>query len=309
MAGVLSIPFTIASGSAFPERSLILFLASGVILFTLLSATVFLPLISSGEAILGEQNHYISTEEAKRKLLLAAVKKIREELNEKSNPASHELLAEYKRRFRQIHPSELSNVQDARAFQQTVTDVRLMAIKAERAYIHELVGKNRLDEDVFSTFEKALDHREEALSNNVRSETLFFFGLLGRAWRRVWFHTRKDKEEKIARIRLSRGIQMKAMQVALESLADFAKEARNPDAVNWVIEDYKRMIEKVKHPISVYDEKAEEQKEELRLRVVDVQRAEIHKMYENGEIGREQAKELRRFINYVESMTLYEYEE
>lgn len=309
MAGVLSIPFTIASGAAFPERSLILFLASGVILFTLLAATVFLPLVSGGEAIAGEPNHYISTEEAKRKLLLAAVKKIREELNEKSNPASHELLAEYKRRFRQIHPSELSNVQDARSFQQSVTALRLMAIKAERAYIHDLMGKNRLDEDVFSTFEKALDHREEALSDNVRSETLFFFGLLGRAWRRVWFHTRKDKEEKIARIRLSRGIQLKAMQVAMGSLVDFAKEARNPDAVNWVIEDYKRLIEKVKHPISVYDEKAEEQKEELRLRVVDVQRAEIHRMYENGEIGRDQAKELRRFINYVESMALYEYEE
>lgn len=51
MAGVLSIPYIINTGEAFPERSLILFLAAGVILFTLIAATVFLPLNYSREKI------------------------------------------------------------------------------------------------------------------------------------------------------------------------------------------------------------------------------------------------------------------
>src|SRR5690606_25374110 len=49
MAGVLSIPLLVEGGAAFPERSLILFLAAGVILFTLIAATVFLPLLSKAE--------------------------------------------------------------------------------------------------------------------------------------------------------------------------------------------------------------------------------------------------------------------
>jgi len=50
MAGVLSIPYFLMSGNPFTERSLILFLAAGVILFTLLVATLFLPLLSGVEA-------------------------------------------------------------------------------------------------------------------------------------------------------------------------------------------------------------------------------------------------------------------
>ncbi|BBP92273.1 hypothetical protein BsIDN1_58910 [Bacillus safensis] len=44
LAGAFSIPFTLADGSPFPERHLIIFLAAGVILCTLILASVLLPL-------------------------------------------------------------------------------------------------------------------------------------------------------------------------------------------------------------------------------------------------------------------------
>ena len=56
-----------------------------------------------------------------------------------------------------------------------------------------------------------------------------------------------------------------------------------------------------------YEEIMEEQKEELRIKVMDVERSKIHELYQSGEISREQARELRRFINYIESVTLYEH--
>jgi CPA1 family monovalent cation:H+ antiporter len=42
---------------------------------------------------------------------------------------------------------------------------------------------------------------------------------------------------------------------------------------------------------------------------MDIERSEIHKMYEAGKIDREQARELRRFINYIETVTLHEHVE
>lgn len=49
MVGVLSIPFFTSTNDLFPERSLIIFLAAGVILLTLIMATIFLPVLSRGK--------------------------------------------------------------------------------------------------------------------------------------------------------------------------------------------------------------------------------------------------------------------
>ncbi|KYH28698.1 MULTISPECIES: hypothetical protein [Clostridium] len=66
------------------------------------------------------------------------------------------------------------------------------------------------------------------------------------------------------------------------------------------------MINKLKSANLQYNDKKEEQKEELRIKVIDFERCQIRAMYELGEISNKQAKELRRFINYIESVTLYE---
>lgn len=65
----------------------------------------------------------------------------------------------------------------------------------------------------------------------------------------------------------------------------------------------------IKKDVAPYDEKLEDLKEILRIKVIDVERYEIQKMVETGEISSEQAKELRRYINYIEGVTLYEYSE
>lgn len=69
------------------------------------------------------------------------------------------------------------------------------------------------------------------------------------------------------------------------------------------------MIAELKRPALRYDEKNEELKEELRIKVMDIQRSKIHSMFESGEINRAQAKQLRRFINYIENITLHEHAE
>ncbi|GJM83494.1 hypothetical protein HMSSN139_59900 [Paenibacillus sp. HMSSN-139] len=79
--------------------------------------------------------------------------------------------------------------------------------------------------------------------------------------------------------------------------------------LQFVILDYKRAIARVKGASAHFNEKSEAQKEELRLLVMDAERAEISRMFENGDIHREQARELRRTINQIESITLYEHEE
>jgi len=307
MAGVLSIPFVIQNGEAFPHRSLILFLAAGVILFTLIVATVFLPLLSKEEQTAGEEPSVLNLTEAKSRILLAAIQKIKVEMTEENAAVAYELMDEYKRMFAKYKQEQTSNTD---AFQKKVREVRLTALRAERQYIQEMMGQGRMDEELFATFEKSLDYREDALSNNVRSGILFIIGRSKRAWLR--FLGQNRQETRLAELRvLGRDIQIKTLQNAVKKLEEYSRQSEmdQTEVLSIVIADYNRLIRRLKRPTVHYNEKSEEQKEELRIKVMDIERSEIHRMYEAGDINKEQAKELRRFINYIESVTLYEHVE
>lgn len=305
MAGVLSIPFFLASGEAFPEHSLILFLAAGVILFTLILATAFLPTLVKGDLAEGDTVNQIDLNQAKSKLLLAAIKKIRLEINEENASVAYELIDEYKVTFKKIQYKQNSIKQDANSYQQKITELRLMALKTERKYIHEVMKKNGMHDDVFEAFEKSLDYRKQALSGNLRSGTLYIIGKIIIEWKRFSGHSREKEETKLANLRLGKDIQLNALGVALQHLEKYAKEHERTDIVFVVISDYKSMINRLKRPTARFNEKSEEQKEELRIKVMDIQRSEINVMYESGEISRVKATELRKYVNYIESVILH----
>lgn len=308
MAGVLSIPFFVESGAAFPERSLILFLAAGVILFTLIVATVFLPILSVRETEDGMSLNQLELSEARQKLFLATTKAIRSRMNEENASASYELIDEYKLMFHQTDDQRL-NEKGSSSYQQEMTRIRLIALRIERKYIYDVMNKAGMDEAVFETFETTLDHREDALSNNARSGMKYLIGKVIRAWKHMRRYRDKGDETRLAKIRLARDIQLNASRAALRKLEAYAKAYEKKEIMDEVIADYKRMINKLKTRKSRFSERNEEQKEELRIEVMDAQRAEIHEMFVSGKISGEQARELRRFVNYMEAVTLYEHVE
>ncbi|WP_409290801.1 Na+/H+ antiporter [Peribacillus sp. SCS-37] len=306
MAGVLSIPMAIDSGADFPERSLILFLAAGVILFTLIAATILLPILSKEESS-GEQDEYIDIDEAKKRLLIAGIRKLHSEVNEENETAAYELIEEYKFMFQQVSPSSTED-QDTDRYQDKMNELRLEAIKTERDYIEKELEDGDIDQETYDLLQKFFDYREEALSRNAQSGFSYLIGKMVRAWRRFRGRHPKETEAMEAKWRLGQSVQMEALQAALDHLEGL-KDSERKDMVNVVILDYERMINRLKAPSSHYNTEKEEEKEELRIRVMDLERSKIRTMLEAGEISRNQAKELRRFINYHESITLQEYTE
>ncbi|MGB6409554.1 MAG: sodium:proton antiporter, partial [Planococcus donghaensis] len=69
MVGVLSLPFLMDNGEAFPNRALLMFLAAGTILFTLIVATIFLPLLSKGQEAESGTTEKMDLNEAQRRIL------------------------------------------------------------------------------------------------------------------------------------------------------------------------------------------------------------------------------------------------
>ncbi|EFM12267.1 Na+/H+ antiporter [Paenibacillus curdlanolyticus YK9] len=310
MAGVLSIPFLLENGDAFPERSLILFLAAGVILFTLLAATLFLPLLSKSEASTGELSPYLDMNAAKSRLLIAAMKKVRSEINEENESAAYQLLDEFKQTFEQTNVDLSSKGKEDYVFVHKIREVRLMALKAERKYMENALQKGEVDEELFQFLMNAFDLREESLSHNARSQFSFLVRSVLRERKRSRRRRRESRKGRgrIAQRQAGRELLLKSSQAALNYL-EANKHALGDAAVVYpVIFDYKRFVDRLKGP-GQYNASVETQKEELRIVVMDVERSEIRRMHENGEISSEQAKELRRMVNYIENETLYEHAE
>ncbi|WP_027626428.1 Na+/H+ antiporter [Clostridium lundense] len=309
MAGVLSIPFFLDNGEVFPERSLILFLTAGVILFTLVVATVALPILSKQELVEEESLDDNNLSKAKKKLLLASIKTIESEINEKNEAVAYELINEYKKISENHLLQQDSMIQKTDLYQQEIAEIRLIGLEAERGYVYELMDKGEVNEAVFKALDKSFDYREEVFLYNTHQDTMYLIRKLIRWWKRFYGNHHKPKDTKINNLGLVKDIQLKAFQKAIKSLEEYVKSHDRSEAAKVVILDYKNMINRLKGTMIKYNEESVEQKEELRIKAMDMERSEIRKMYELGEITREQSNELRRYINYIESVILYKHAE
>ncbi len=309
MAGVLTVPALLGNGKIFPARSLLIFIAAGVILLLLILATVFLPLLSKKEIPAVGAKEYADLTWAKNKLLLSAIKKIKMETNEENELAASELINEYTVSFRRNLLEKKPDEQHAKHYVRKTNEARLLALNLQRKYINNLLANDEIDITVFDTLTKFLNYREGALDNNFRFGTMLFFKRAIRDFGRLSVNKHRNNGAGLDNLHLVRDIQMRAMGATITGLEEYAKTQEHPEYVYAVLLEYEKMLQRLKRTDDRYYDRLEEQKEELRFKILDAERSEIRRMYEDGEINANQEKELRRFTNYIESIVLYEHNE
>ncbi|QDE38081.1 Na+/H+ antiporter [Luteibacter pinisoli] len=174
MAGVLSLPFLKAPGVAFPVRDLMIFLASGVILCTLLFGVVGLPLSVKGLKLPGEDPRVREERKARALAAEAALHGIAEEQNkvEESGDAdavalasrvAARVMADYQQRLEAA--GDEGDVPDkARAEAGTERVMRLAALRAERRKLYELRRDHSINDETLRTLVREVDLAEASLT-------------------------------------------------------------------------------------------------------------------------------------------------
>jgi CPA1 family monovalent cation:H+ antiporter len=229
-------------------------------------------------------------------------------MNEENEAAALELINEYTNSFQRNLSGRNADSKQAQHYIRKINEVQLHAINLQRKYINHAVAKDGLDSTVANTLTRILDIREDALNHNLRLGMLHIFK---KALHSFFSMKRKDMEEAFDSDLLStvREVQLKAIEATIVGLEEYAKTQEHPDYVYAVILDYEKIHKNFKRADIKGKATLEKQKEELRLKVLDTERGEIRNMYEAGDISLAQGRELRRFINHVESVVLYEYNE
>jgi monovalent cation/hydrogen antiporter len=173
LAGVLSLPEMLPGGAPLPGRDLAIFIASGVILVSLIVAVVALPLLLSGWRR-GKDPHAAEEPLARTMAAQAAIRAVDEvhdrecaNLDESASAYAADVTARvmdlYRRRlaaFDEVRESrELARRADALEFR-----MKLAAMRAERKALLKLRSSQAINDETFNKLMREVDLSETALT-------------------------------------------------------------------------------------------------------------------------------------------------
>lgn len=177
LAGVLSVPMLLGDGSPFPQRDLIIFIAAGVILASLLLATVGLPVLLRGLPVASNDQHELELRSIWRRTAVAAIHMLEaEELPSGEQVDAEEAagLAEVKARLmaeyrHQLDPAPDSGEARERARSLDLADqaLRIKALRAQRLELYRLRRENLIDDETMRKVLGELDVQEAWLTSKA----------------------------------------------------------------------------------------------------------------------------------------------
>ncbi|MCM3783073.1 Na+/H+ antiporter [Neobacillus mesonae] len=301
LAGAFSIPFVLQDGSPFPQRDLIIFLSAGVILLTLIVASVALPLIAKKEEGGGAEAVKVR---ALAKMFHASIQAVKSEMNEENKAAALSVIAELNN-----HLTRYKTFDNGKKWkiQKQELDIRIKAIHAERKEIEHLLKTGDVNEELGMFYLKVLDRREIMMSSRIKAQLWSSIRSIGRVLSRFFANQSKDESSPTKDwAESSCNLRTRTCTKAIEAVHSQMNE-QNRSASLTVISHYQRLLAMLKRGSLELDDNAfNEKKMELQMKAIQEQRNSIQEMFEAGAISRHIAGILRQYVNQLESQLLRE---
>ncbi|BFH63138.1 Na+/H+ antiporter [Paenibacillus azoreducens] len=298
LAAAFSIPMTLADNSPFPERSLILCICSGVILLTLVIASVLLPILTR-EAKADPEELAENERNARIRVLEAGLNAVREEMNDKNSQEGMRLISSYTRR---LQMAKLKNKAEMGNALKEAVDIRLEALKAEQQIAEKWVREERISPKLADKFLSSISKVEMLLTTKHKWTKLLVFG-----WEALQRLLRKSKK-KAKKIDIShpqwgvyRELKLEAIRAAIRQVKSL-ETTDNKDTIQAILADYRGLelqLQSGSYRNPAADQMSAERRE-IELKAIQAERNEIQIMFENGEISRTLANNLRLDVNYHE---------
>jgi len=169
LAGILTLPFVLGDGSPMPARNLAIFLAAGVIIVSLVLATVALPRLLKGVELPPEPSHLEEEDRSRVAAASAAMRAIEDTQHAmaegKSNPdlyaeTAARLMEVYRYRIETRTHAEGDDVMLTRKADEIERQLRLAGLAAERAELVRLGRMRLVDEETARKLIREVDLQE-----------------------------------------------------------------------------------------------------------------------------------------------------
>lgn len=305
LASALAIPFYLDDGTLFPQRSLIIFIASGVILCTLVIATFILPLLAKSEEVTTADER---AEMATRiRILRNVIRELKEQTLPETKAATDEVIEDYRKRIYDLQ----QNSNSSRGMDEREREKRLEIIQLERDNTQKMTDEGRIVATDSYRYQHYLNMREQAIKQRFRTKVktawMFFYRLLmlvlhPKKWGRVTNKMKKGISKDSERFQAIRKLREENEILVIQKLKEqLTKE--NADIIGSLITEHTIFLERVRKEHGPRGKRAkfEQKKREVQVIAFQLERDIIQKMFETGGISRDLARDLRQNLNMIET--------
>lgn len=309
LAGAFSIPFVLANGSPFPDRSLIIFIAAGVTLLTLLVLSVLLPIMARTKETSEKSNYETMEHKARIQTKKVAIQLVESQITDDNREAALTIISKYNKMINRIL-FDVQQIEKEAEFRKLEMDIRLKTLDFQEKFLDDLIKQRKVDREAAYLCQEYVHRMQIRVTNKMKFRLLRIFTLVKRFILKLerLFSPHKKAIKRINQKRLEkiRDIKIKMSQEAIRIIKNNITQ-KNKNISLMVIGDYNQLItilnqERLggKSRELVYFEKV------LLYKAIQAERDEVQALFEKGDITREVANKLRKQINLRESMSLEE---
>lgn len=165
LAGVLTLPLTMYDGSAFPARDLAIFLAAGVIIVSLVAASLSLPYLLQGLKLPPEPSHQEEEDRARVAAAEVAIQAIEQAQHDMGEGRSDtDLYADAGARIMELYRQRIdgrSKTGEERALAWRIDEIerklRLAGLRAERTELYRIARSHKLSDETARKLVREID--------------------------------------------------------------------------------------------------------------------------------------------------------
>lgn len=289
LASTMSLPFFLDDGSYFPARDLIIFLAAGVILWTLLASNFLLPLLLGSDH---EAEHNAEEVEAKIEILRSVVAGLNEQATDQSRMALNHLTGTYNARIRLLKKNE-----DAEEMERKLG---VTALKWQREYTMHALKQHEVNPYTAYRYLNRLNRQLFIYTRDpqYKNDLIPF-----KSWEEITGVIQQVRLNAQERREESNRLQSGIFAYVLEQLRELQNTGEmEPEVISSLILRYERGRLRLtrQESISATKREFEESLHDLSRAGIQLERDNIQLMFEAGRISRASMKEMKRDILFME---------
>lgn len=289
----LAVAFTIPF--AIPQRELLLFLACGVIVVTMLLATFVVPLIAPKKESVDEDR--FDEEQANIEILRSVIEELAARQTNENRAATQTVIHAYNERIARLkNKTELSS--------DSITPLRLRANRWERDFVLDLLEREEIDQLVGYRYVKRLSRTENLLKHHADRVSLQIAYLRVRTLAHAGWHRLVEAlpgDDLAERMEAERDLRVRSNEHVIQKLqAELASPTSDEPAenVSALLLEYQRLVQtthaanpSITALTTTADKAVEIQRQGLRLELEAIQ-----SNYEEGALPRASYKRLRENV-------------
>lgn len=289
----LAVAFTIPF--AIPQRELLLFLACGVIVVTMLLATFAVPLIAPKKESVDEDR--FDEEQATIEILRSVIEELAARQTDENRAATQTVIHAYNERIARLKDkTDLSG--------DSITPLRLRANRWERGFVLDLLEREEIDQLVGYSYVKRLSRTENLLKHHADRVSLQIAYLRVRTLAHAGWHRLVEAlpgDDLAERAQAERDLRLRSNEHVIEKLqAELASSTSDEptEHVSALLLEYQRLVQTTRaaNPSITALTTTADKAVELQLQGLRLELEAIQSRYEDGLLPRASYKRLRENV-------------